>query len=485
MQIFAAFAVLATNVGSSSRGVGLRNRYLQKLWLSGGHLPQGSQPTRAPDDDWDFLDLYGDDAFVGPTTTTTTTTAAPVDHCTELCRLFPGEVRCGQNGSYCKGPDGHSCHDLYWRNRRSLCSRTSGEECPRELPIVSCADAEYFIQTKMTRPRMPSADMVPVGPRQEDSPTLGFGRRGFRNMHNTCYLSATLQLLAHSGPLRQLIRDAPMPEAAEGSIESRALGLVKDVFNQQWDTEALESDSGVPITPLEVLRILAEQRGYGFQLGQMEDAQDAIRTLLGLLEDAVRPGPGQVSPLTQLMSTTIRKERTCAACGGVRVYQDQVQDLFLPVPNVLDRPVTLAECFAAYFADEEIEGVACEGGACDVNARPNAVQSSSFSSTPEVLLVSLKRFTYREGRARRINAHIEVPLQINLAELPGGGEGVYRLTGVVHHMGATPQTGHYIADYIHPDDGFMYHADDSHVAPRNAGDLTGVTPYVLMYQRNP
>ena len=408
--------------------------------------------------------------------------AAPAqDMCKLLCTTFPGT--CGSQGSYCKGVDGHACHDLYWADQRSLCSRMADPATCIDKPLVSCAYAAHFIQAKQARPARvdEAAGLVPVGPARADSPTFEFGRRGFQNMGNTCYLGATLQLLSHSRQLRDLIRAQELG-ADLANPGAQALRLVREIFDQQWDTARLESDSSLPIVPVDMLHLLAAERGFGFQVGVMEDAHDALRTILGLLQDGLRTQHN--SPLDELMSISVEQRRVCSACNHARLTTDNVSDLLLPVPNVVDRPITMEECFRAYFAEEVIEGVDCE----HCGGRHPTAQQVRIARAPEVLLVTLKRFEFvmhPQPHAVRMNGEIEVLPELDLDAMPGGGHGRYRLAGIVHHWGESADGGHYVADVLHPDDGFMYSANDGTVRPRMDGypALRSRTAYILMYER--
>jgi ubiquitin C-terminal hydrolase len=144
----------------------------------------------------------------------------------------------------------------------------------------------------------------------------------------------------------------------------------------------------------------------------------------------------------------------------------------------------MEECFQAYFAQEVIPDVECEG----CRGRHSSTQRVQIARAPEVLLITLKRFEFvnePEPHAIRMNGEIDVLPELDLATLPGGGNGRYRLTGIVHHLGTGANGGHYVADVLHPDDGFMYKANDGYVAPRMDGypALRSNSAYILMYER--
>lgn len=58
---------------------------------------------------------------------------------------------------------------------------------------------------------------------------------------------------------------------------------------------------------------------------------------------------------------------------------------------------------------------------------------------------------------------------------------VYQLVGVVDHAGST-ESGHFIARCKAPTTGRWYRANDSVVVEGSSLQLTGLQPYMLLYQ---
>ena len=413
------------------------------------------------------------------------------DYCKALCSGVFADIECGVNGSYCKND--HACHDLYWLDGRSFCSRTRNpEECTRDKPIVSCTEAKHIHTVKITPANRPAMD-APAQAIAAASPLYEFGRRGFNNLGATCYLSATLQLLTHTAQLRDLVMETQEATGVARGGTNVAIGeayqVIRSAFTSQWDTTILESDSGFPITARNILNLLAEQRGYGFVLGQMEDADDSMKTIMGLLEDALRID--ERSPMDELFGITMRKERRCAACHDVRVYTDETKELSVPIPAVVadengrEPAVSLADCMAAYFQPETVEQVECESGICRPTDRPNADLFTRFEALPPLLAITLKRFRYMPATNSRvrINTSVTIPMEMDMAEMAGGGDGRYRLVGLILHIGSSLEGGHYITHIRHPEDGFFYNANDDHFAPIPDPALSGSSPYILMYER--
>lgn len=395
------------------------------------------------------------------------------DPCTEICVRSP--ELCGAEGSYCKGR-GHACHDLYHLDERRLCSKRRDSACTG-MPLVSCADgARYLVLTSRPASR---SNFTAVGPVDTGSVYHTAGRRGYGNLGMTCYLASTLQMLSHSRGLRALVlnfNNTTVTDTDEARFAHEVAVRLQRAFAHQW--LGLEADSSVPMNPVELLEVL-QLVNPEFTAGRMQDAQEALRMLLGGLQDALRTSEG--SPIDDLFSITIQNTRTCAACSAAREVEEQMHEVHLPIPQVTGRPVNLTECFAAFLETERVAGVACEGGACGPLDRPNAEMTHRFTRMPPVLLVSLNRFTW-DGR--KINTEVRIEPELDMSTIVGGGDARYRLVSIVNHLGSTPAVGHYTAYFMHPEDGTFYRANDDTVDPIDGyPPLTSSAAYIFMYER--
>jgi len=112
---------------------------------------------------------------------------------------------------------------------------------------------------------------------------------------------------------------------------------------------------------------------------------------------------------------------------------------------------------------------------------------------PLVLVVQLKRFVFdpSAGQTVKIHKHIAFPERLELAgEDRTAGLGVYRLYGVVYHLGRSASGGHYTCHVRRSlrNDDFWYRFDDESstkdpeavvFAPPKSG-----TAYLLFYVRH-
>ena len=399
------------------------------------------------------------------------------DPCSAVC-IIPG--LCGVGGSTCD-MDARVCRDLFVTADKVVCSLALSPECPADRPL-RCVEAHALFEAKM-HPGAMSAS-APTGPRDVASPMFARGRRGIENLGNTCYLAAALQMVSHSRHLRAAILAYNPPADMEGLSEMQLQGVlmclaVKDVLEAQW--RSLEAESAIPIDVSDVLAALNEMNEE-FEVGKMQDSGEALMMILGTLQD-------HIGAIAGTLRTGMRSTRTCPSCNGWRVKDENVFSISLPVPEIRDRNVGLHESFATYFNPAPVDApVECDHGTCVEGVRYPATTTASLAGMPPVLILTLNRFVseyipLRGMVSRRINTVINIPPELDMSTLPGG-DGTYRLVAIVHHIGASMNVGHYVTDYLHPDDGTYYNANDSRVTPLGGlPRLSSQTAYILMYER--
>ena len=367
-------------------------------------------------------------------------------------------------GSYCQ--DDGVCHDLFRNDDHTICNHTIDVNCSLKEPLT-CEAARTEVSLLSLQPSF-----------------LNRGKRGIGNLRNTCYLAASMQILLHSRDLRAIMMKAHMfpvelPESASESDALNAQGLTRvgNIFNEQWG-----ADSSKEINVEALRQFLAKSRGYGFEIGEMEDAHDATMELINIIARALRNGSPE-STVDRLFNIHTQAGITCTACGASRNVPNKEFGLHMAIPEIAGRDTyTLAEIFASHFSPERVSEVACEGGRCGPADRNDANMQAFLTASPQLLLIGLKRF---RADGSRINAKISITEELDLSTVAGNGTGRYRLIGIVHHKGSTLTWGHYVAEFRHPDDNLFYSANDSRVTPLTGSpNLSDTTQYVLLYEKN-
>jgi ubiquitin carboxyl-terminal hydrolase 48 len=274
-------------------------------------------------------------------------------------------------------------------------------------------------------------------------------------------LGASLQLLTHLAPIRDSVLNAHEPKVDFAELRKAFLAQWIDSQNAAFDPTAL---------------MAVMNKRFKYSVKYQEDAQEAMAALLDLLENGI-------PQIDNLYTARYEETKVCPDCGRTSVSAFPITFINVPLPNVEGRAVSIAECFNLYFSPELLDEFKC-----DECGRESVRMTKRLLTSPQVLLIHLKRFEYNKDTNvySRINSYVDVPMELDLATLANGGEGKYKLQGVMHHLGSSLDSGHYVADVRNPEDGKFYHADDSKVGMyTKEPPVSGITPYVLVYLREP
>ena len=145
----------------------------------------------------------------------------------------------------------------------------------------------------------------------------------------------------------------------------------------------------------------------------------------------------------------------CARCGKPKVRFERATVLKLPVPSDSEGEYSVTDLYLAACTREERHDflVECEGEAC--GERTVHVVQHRIVTLPNVLLVQVRRQRHAgDGVPLRFALSVE-----DQVSLPGCG--TMELLGVVYHVGARVDEGHYTCATRGPDGRFWYFDDMS------------------------
>ena len=230
---------------------------------------------------------------------------------------------------------------------------------------------------------------------------------GLRNLGNSCYLNSVVQCLA-------AVDDALCVGLNSVSMEYGQL------------VRKLKRKEQAVITPSRLKREI----GKGDIRFANKEPQDAHELLAGLLD--LMKGESVAKRSIGRYLSTVR----CMSCSFES--STEVEEQCISLPLVSKPNVTVHDCLKEYFAAEAIplsEGVRCYGCGHVVSAQ----KTLTIETSPELLLIHLKRFAYVDGRMKKVETNVGVPSNV---AVPGAK---YQLAGVVKHSGSK-NSGHYVAD---------------------------------------
>ena len=284
---------------------------------------------------------------------------------------------------------------------------------------------------KPTRTNSPS-DVVPNFPQPQSTPkSIVRLPRGIINLGNTCYVSASIQLLLSVYGSLQLGNGNPF-----SCVLNRTICELKAITK----------------TPLYPISLLAEVRKVS-NCFKGNSFQDAHEFLLSLVNNS------NCNKFFITVITTL----TCQNCKFSSQIDEQLLGIQLVVEgNFVDR-------LALQFQDTEVLWD------CS-NCSQSSVSRKTFSvlELPDVLLIHLKRFRSTRNSVKKITTSFDFPL----TDLQFHGQ-LYNLAAVVNHLGSV-SSGHYTASIFCNDQWFL--CDDDKVSMIDSRSVVSSNAYLLAYR---
>ncbi|KAL7825561.1 hypothetical protein SRHO_G00341080 [Serrasalmus rhombeus] len=278
---------------------------------------------------------------------------------------------------------------------------------------------------------------------------------GFPNIGNTCFMNATLQCL-----LSLTCFWTPIIAQQASWMDTASSQMLRCLAELQQ--ARLSSSKKQKKQLLRALKSCLSARCPAFDGYDQEDAHEFLMLiLLQLKEEGEALRTSCVSSICPVehFEFQLKSVRTCTSCG---LQVSRVEDFNHLSINLRS---TLAHSLHAYFQPTDIE-ISCE---CEQGCRASEVQE--FSTLPRSL----------------------VDLQASKPHLgPAYGQecpptGLYRLHGVVSHLGNSLDSGHYISDVAEGEGDSWLTFNDSEVSHMNESAVLkrrAKTAYLLFYVRS-
>ena len=265
---------------------------------------------------------------------------------------------------------------------------------------------------------------------------------GLRNLGNTCYLNATLQVLCGLEEFARAAEAKPLADGGfdDGSVYSAVRGLVaarrasheraKMRAAAAAAAESTPATSSLPsprgpsavLSPAEV-KTAVQRRHTHYAGNRQHDAHEFLCECLDALEEEVTaaytdgrlaaPEPKSVVPLHRTLcptrrnfTTAVAATLTCESCGDACVRHETFRHLSVELPESSgddeSADVELASLLDGFFAPEVLERK-CERDGCDGTS---ATLVRRIVRLPRVLVVHLKRFRYVQTGGTKAAARV-------------------------------------------------------------------------------
>ncbi|EPQ56117.1 hypothetical protein GLOTRDRAFT_137950 [Gloeophyllum trabeum ATCC 11539] len=363
------------------------------------------------------------------------------------------------------------------------------------------------------------------------------GTSGLKNLGNTCYMNSTIQCLSATVPFARFFTDGRWksainmvnPMGSKGNLTA----AFASILHEMWHGE-------MPyISPLQFRRSICSHASQ-FEGNDQHDSQEFLTFLLdGLHEDlnrilqkpSIEPSPEREAELERLpqqiagaqewkiyrmrddslvvdfFQGQFRNRMECLTCHKTSTTYNTFMSLSLPIPTGRSASkVTLMQCLDAFVKEEVMEN--SDAWNCpNCKTLRRATKRLSLSRLPPVLIIHLKRFSFKGPFTDKIESFVDFPLRnldltnymppplppgVDKSQMDGGQHlsrddprvqlppYKYDLYGVTNHFGSL-SSGHYTA-FIASRGGWLY-CDDSRVTTADPKEVVGKPAYVLYYKR--
>jgi len=298
--------------------------------------------------------------------------------------------------------------------------------------------------------------------------------RGQKNLGNTCYFNAIIQAMIHTDVMLGYSLDGMLVDDKKPTCPIKT--SFKSLITQHWDF----SEGGKVINPSKFLKICRENVNFSFTPMVQEDANEAFTAMVDMLKGAD----------SKFTFFDFQMETVAACKNPDREYVSQgVQNsVFLTLQDTTET-VDLGRMIHAELVAKESEIVAGKCGSDTDPEDPTATRTPRLKSLPQLLSVLIGRVPQAGVKLKTPIAFPQyLPLDDSVMDhiddpdrYPNGPK--YKLAGVVHHHGSSPNQGHYTAEYYNDYYGEWFAADDSKITRLENGPTTpSNTVYLLIYR---
>jgi len=287
---------------------------------------------------------------------------------------------------------------------------------------------------------------------------------GLKNLGNTCYVNSFLQIWFHNTQFRNALYswdpEQDLEERSNKTLyktdqEYRPEGIIA---NLQALFAIMEFSNRKAVDPNEFITKL------GLDPQVQQDAQEFSKLFISLLESKLN------SQINQVVRGMIQTQfcgnyayvTTCCACKR----ESKRPSSFYELDLTLQGNKTLNDCMDGFLKVERLEGdnqYYCE----DCRCKQDATRCVRLLNLPTVLNLQLNRFIFdmQTGRKKKLNSYVQFPEELDMSQYVNqpAGTHMYSLSGVLMHIGAEANHGHYVAHIHESSSGRWFKFSDAQV----------------------
>ncbi|XP_033761704.1 ubiquitin carboxyl-terminal hydrolase 40-like [Pecten maximus] len=282
-----------------------------------------------------------------------------------------------------------------------------------------------------------SESTVPCPPR----PRVQCGLAGIRNQGATCYLNSLLQTLFLTPEFREALFDLgddDLGRLEEKDVPGSKVRVIPIQLQKLFARLLLSDQQSVPTVDL------TESFGWtNNEELQQHDVQELNRILFSAIEDSL-VGTRGTDLISRLYHGMVVNQIICTVCGKVSEREEDFLDLTVTVAGNTDLENGLYNAFCEMESMDGRNQYRCES----CNKLVNAKKGAKIRSLPEILTLSLLRFSFDFVKMQRFKESGKFVFPQSLDMAPYLEEATspvkYKLFSVVIHRGGA-YGGHYHA----------------------------------------
>lgn len=330
------------------------------------------------------------------------------------------------------------------------------------------------------------------------------GLTGLANLGNTCYLNSCIQIFSHTYELNELFREISQERNLNNIIDSKLLIEWNNLYQVMWK----ENCTVAPYRFYKAIEEVANKKYKKICLGDQNDMPEFLNFMLdcfhkGLEKEVNIKISGDPKNITDKIAKVCYKmvEDTYSQnyseliqlyfgiqfskltdLNGIikSIKAEPFSILDIPIPEDNKNP-TIIDCLDLYCKEELLEKDNAWYNE-ETKIKESVNKRLLFWSLPDILIISLKRFT---NFNKKIHVLVNVPLdKLDLSKYVEGYnkyENIFELFAVCNHQGNC-SGGHYFA-YIKTASSKWMVFNDTVVKEVNENQIISNKSYCLFFRK--
>ncbi len=328
------------------------------------------------------------------------------------------------------------------------------------------------------------------------------GLTGLANLGNTCFINSVIQCLSHTYELNEFLSEKKYKQRINKIPESLLLIEWDKLRTLMWSENCIIKPAGFINAVQKVSHLKDKEIFTGY-------AQNDLTEFMNFLFNCFHESIKREVEMNIKGNIKNEKDKLAITCYNMMknmykneyseflkmfygIHVSQIKSLESSYENVIPEPFfnidvpinnsnTLRDCLKDYTVKEILDDdnkILND----ETNNKEKASKQIMFWSLPNVLIITLKRFS---NSNEKNNKKISFPLKnLDMSEFVVGYDKEkykYDLFGICNHMGGV-NGGHYTA-FVKNANNNWYHFNDTNVSKINKGNIQSESAYCFFYRK--